>query len=558
MTRVFLAAGVAALAIAAPASAGPHGGHGGGGQPTVVNRGGGGGGGPHGGGSAAPRMQMRAQRAQRAPMQMHAQRAQRAPMQMHAQRAQRVARPQRAQRFAQTRQTRAPQHAQRAQMHAQRQHAPHVQRMQTRVAGQHAHANRMQAQNRQQLRTNHMQAQNRQQLRANRMQAQNRQQLRGNRMQAQNMRGQRMQFQNQMAGRQRLQANGAAQFQNRMAAREQLRANRFAMMNTANRGVGFGVGGCPPGLASKGCMPPGQSGQGFRQMAVQDRIAALQSLGPSRFQTLDFAPRTRFLDPLAASALVGFPLGTAASFAAFSPMPAAFSYLYPPTSAYYYEYGDGYAYRIDRTSLLIDALIPLLAGGFLPGTYLPSAYMSSYVPAYYGLDSFYPADYGYGVGYGYGAGYGGGYASLCNRYAYGVVYQVDCGTGFVENVIPTYAGGYGVGQLLPSSYAYYNVPNQYRGMYYDTADYNYWYAPGAIYQYDPRSSLITSVAALLSPGFSVGQPLPSGYGAYNVPYGYRATYYDTPAAYYRYNDGYIYQVDPQTMLVSSIVASVLT
>ena len=38
-------------------------------------------------------------------------------------------------------------------------------------------------------------------------------------------------------------------------------------------------------------------------------------------------------------------------------------------------------------------------------------------------------------------------------------------------------------------------------LYYNTADEGYWYAPGAIYQYDPRSSLITSVAALMSPGF---------------------------------------------------------
>ena len=82
--------------------------------------------------------------------------------------------------------------------------------------------------------------------------------------------------------------------------------------------------------------------------------------------------------------------------------------------------------------------------------------------------------------------------------------------------------------------------------------------PGAIYQYDQGSSMITSVAALLSPGFSVGQPLPLGYGTYNVPYAYRATYYDTPNAWYRYNNGYIYQVDPTTQLVSAIVASLLT
>src|SRR5690348_1782316 len=58
MTRVFLAAGVASLAIAAPAVAGPHGEHGGGGgQAAFVTRGGGGGGGHNGGGFAAPRME---------------------------------------------------------------------------------------------------------------------------------------------------------------------------------------------------------------------------------------------------------------------------------------------------------------------------------------------------------------------------------------------------------------------------------------------------------------------------------------------------------------------
>ena len=31
-------------------------------------------------------------------------------------------------------------------------------------------------------------------------------------------------------------------------------------------------------------------------------------------------------------------------------------------------------------------------------------------------------------------------------------------------------GGYGVGQILPSAYSYYNVPYQYRSYYYNTAD----------------------------------------------------------------------------------------
>ena len=66
----------------------------------------------------------------------------------------------------------------------------------------------------------------------------------------------------------------------------------------------------------------------------------------------------------------------------------------------------------------------------------------------------------------------------------------------------------------------------------------------------PKGS-VTSVAALMSPGFTIGQPLPVGYGIYNVPIAYRSTYYDTPSAWYRYNNGYIYQVDPSTMLVTS-------
>jgi hypothetical protein len=349
------------------------------------------------------------------------------------------------------------------------------------------------------------------------------------------------------------------QAQNRVFNQQQMRANRMAQVQNGVRANGlaarngFGVGGCPPGLVSKGCMPPGLASKGFGQMALQDRVATIRSLGDQRFVPVDFAPRRDIFAPAVAASLLGVPIATAASFGSFSPLPQDFAYLYPATPNYYYQYGNGYLYQVDRGTSLIDALIPLLAGGFLPGSYLPSAYMGSYVPSYYGLNSFYPASYG---GYGYG-GYGYG-ANLCNRYAYGVVYQVDCFSGMVENVVPLYAGGYGVGQMLPAAYSYYNVPLQYRSMYYPTADYSYWYAPGAIYQYDQRSSLITSVAALMSPGFTIGQPLPAGYGMYNVPLAYRATYYDTPNAWYRYNNGYIYQVDPSTQLVTAVVASLLT
>jgi len=268
---------------------------------------------------------------------------------------------------------------------------------------------------------------------------------------------------------------------------------------------------------------------------------AVQNWNPASYRTLAYADNIQVLPVPQVEQFVGVPVAQVANFAALSPLPATIQYLYPDTSDYYYRYGDGYLYQVDRGTSLIDALIPLIAGGFLPGQYLPNSYMNSYVPGYYGFNSFYP-DYG----------------NVCNRYYQGVVYQVDCDDGYVENVIPMYAGGYGVGQILPSAYSYYNVPVQYRSLYYDTADYGYWYSPGAIYQYDTRSSMITSVAALLSPGFTIGQPLPMGYDVYNVPYDYRATYYDTPNAWYRYSNGYIYQVDPVTQLVTAIVASLLT
>jgi hypothetical protein len=535
MTRIFLAAGVAALAIAAPAAAGPGGGHG---------HGGGGGGGPHaeaphGGGGGGPRVAAPrgggggGQRAFAAPR-MQPQAAPRAERQQRLA----VERPQRMERVQMRQQARG-RAAEREQIRVDR------------------HQQQARFAQREQMRGNRQQPQariaERQQVRGNREQAQN---LRAQRIQqAQAMRAQRFQQPQERMAQRQLGFNRQQQVRNELAQRQQLQANRFANVNgrvAANNGVGFGVGGCPPGLAGKGCTPPG--------IARQEQLMALRTADPQVFRDSGIQlwdPRREILGPARAAGFIGQPLSALSSIVPLAALPASVGYLYPATPNYYYQYGDGYLYQVDRGTSLIDALIPLLAGGILPGTYLPQAYMSSYVPDYYGLNSFYPASYDYG--YGYGSGYDGGYyANVCNRYANGVVYQVDCNTGMVENVIPTYAGGYGVGQMLPSAYSTYNVPMQYRDLYYPTADYSYWYAPGAIYQYDPRSSLITSVAALMSPGFTIGQPLPAGYDVYNVPYDYRSTYYDTPNAWYRYNNGYIYQVDPTTQLVSAIVASLLT
>jgi hypothetical protein len=497
---------------------------------------------------AAPRQQFSAAR-----QQFSAPRQQFSAPRMAAQRQQFSAPRMQAQRFA------APQRSERVAMRAQRMQArpSAIERTQTRVADrQQLRANRTQAvQNRlaqrQQVQPNRLAQQ--QQVQQNRL-AQ-RQQVQQNRLaQQQQLQANRAQVaQNRMAQQQQLRADRMQQVQNRIAQQQQLRGNRIA--NAQVNGQGYGVGGCPPGLAGKGCMPPGQAAKlGLTGSAVitAANVAALRN---AQVDTINTRYGTRIAAPALATSLIGAPINTAPSVLgmSLSPIPQTISYLYPSTPNYYYQYGDGYLYQVDRSTSLIDALIPLLAGGYMPGSYLPQPYMSSYVPDYYGLNSFYPASYA-----DYGGDYAGYYGNMCNRYANGVIYQVDCMSGMVENVIPMYAGGYGVGQMLPTAYDTYNLPYQYRSMYYPTSDYSYWYAPGAIYQVDPSSSMITSVAALLSPGFSVGQPLPMGYDTYNVPYAYRSTYYDTSNAWYRYNNGYIYQVDPTTQLVTAIVASLLT
>jgi hypothetical protein len=202
--------------------------------------------------------------------------------------------------------------------------------------------------------------------------------------------------------------------------------------------------------------------------------------------------------------------------------------IYRDDDRYYYRWGDGYVYRVNRSDNLIAALLPLVGAGFGIGQQFPLMGSNYYVPSYY--QSFYPdSPYDY------------------YRYSNGYVYRIDAGSGLVEDIIPALDHGFGVGQILPASYSYYNVPWQYRSLYADTPDYYYRYAPGAIYQVDRDSALITAVASLLTGGLTVGQPLPPAYGVY----------YDTPNAWYRYSDGYIYQVDPTTQLIRAIVASIV-
>jgi hypothetical protein len=137
------------------------------------------------------------------------------------------------------------------------------------------------------------------------------------------------------------------------------------------------------------------------------------------------------------------------------------------------------------------------------------------------------------------------------------IYRVNRDNGLIGALFPYQNRDYyyyPVGMSYPNDYNYYNVPYQYQSYYPDGGDYWYRYGDGAIYQVNPSSGMISGIAALLTGSpFAVGQPLPMGYSSYNVPFDYRDRYYDTADNWYRYNDGYIYRVDPTTQLITAVI-----
>ncbi|MCY7339462.1 MAG: hypothetical protein LH465_05855 [Sphingomonas bacterium] len=140
------------------------------------------------------------------------------------------------------------------------------------------------------------------------------------------------------------------------------------------------------------------------------------------------------------------------------------------------------------------------------------------------------------------------------------IYRVNRQGGLIDALIPFASRDYGyypVGMNYPVDYNSYNVPYQYRSFYPDGGDYNYRYGNNAIYQVNPQTNAIQSIVALLAGDLSVGQQMPSNYGVYNVPLDYRDRYYDSPDAMYRYNDGYIYRADPKTQLITAVIDAIV-
>lgn len=139
------------------------------------------------------------------------------------------------------------------------------------------------------------------------------------------------------------------------------------------------------------------------------------------------------------------------------------------------------------------------------------------------------------------------------RYDNGYLYQLDPG-GSVKGWLPALGGALAPGAVWPSQYAWQPVPQYYTDYFGLNAPMDYRYANGALYGVDPQTQAITQVVALLTgQPISVGQPMPAGYDVYNVPYAYRDRYVDSAAAQYRYNDGYVYRVDPTTQLVQAAI-----
>ncbi|HEY5723699.1 MAG TPA: hypothetical protein VIT45_15410 [Allosphingosinicella sp.] len=135
----------------------------------------------------------------------------------------------------------------------------------------------------------------------------------------------------------------------------------------------------------------------------------------------------------------------------------------------------------------------------------------------------------------------------------GNLYRVDSRSNMVSGLIPLLGSSFVVGQRIPAGFASYNVPVQYRDTYYDSNDSWYRYGDDAIYQVNPQSGTIESIVALLTGDLSVGQPLPAGYDVYNLPLDYRDDYVDDQDYMYRYADGGIYQVDAKTQIIKAIV-----
>ncbi|WP_214645520.1 hypothetical protein [Novosphingopyxis iocasae] len=140
-------------------------------------------------------------------------------------------------------------------------------------------------------------------------------------------------------------------------------------------------------------------------------------------------------------------------------------------------------------------------------------------------------------------------------YSDGYAYRMNNNNSLVTAFLPLVGGALFQGQTWPQQYGSQAAPTYYSDYYgRNNPNYTYRYADDTLFGVNPQNDTISTIAALLTGNnFAVGQPMPAGYDVYNVPYQYRDRYYDRPDAMYRYSDGYVYQVDPKTRLIQSVI-----
>jgi hypothetical protein len=245
---------------------------------------------------------------------------------------------------------------------------------------------------------------------------------------------------------------------------------------------------------------------------------------------------------------VGYPAPSYASYGGYGAyagypsyaVPYDYQRLYYGAPGYNYHYANNGIYQVDPATQLVSALVALVTGTNLGvGQMLPSGYDVYNVPSAYRSSYFDTNDAWY-------------------RYDDGTIYQVDPYSRMIERAIPLSYGGYVVGQPIPAAYPGYAVPATYSGLYQPVDGYDYRYFDGGIYQVQPQSRVVVApVALVIGHTLAVGQPLPMGYDVYNVPYAYRDRYFDNDDYMYRYADGRIYQVDPQTRLIRAVIDAIV-
>lgn len=127
-------------------------------------------------------------------------------------------------------------------------------------------------------------------------------------------------------------------------------------------------------------------------------------------------------------------------------------------------------------------------------------------------------------------------------------------SGAVAGFMPLLGGALWPGQTWPTQYEAVPVPDYFTDYYGFDDPYDYRLADGVIYGLDPETQAIQSILALVTDNdWQIGQPMPDGYGVYNVPYAFRDQYFDTADSWYRYDDGYVYQIDPTTQLIQAAI-----